>query len=79
MGVTGKGRKQEPIRQQSRSDLQRSPAFFKDLGGSFQFSVFGFRWWGTESLKLSGVPDMAKLYACQQRGQSDEFAFLNHR
>gem|GEM_PF-2500083 len=41
MGITGKGRKQEPIRQQSRSDLQRSPAFFEDLGGSFQFSDVG--------------------------------------
>jgi hypothetical protein len=66
MGVTGKGRKQKSIRQQSRSDLQWSPAFFKDLGGGFQLPVASFQWWGTESLKLSGVPDMAKLYACQQ-------------
>ncbi|MFN7583118.1 MAG: hypothetical protein ACK5UD_18970, partial [Planctomyces sp.] len=43
VGVAGERRKQEAVRQQSRSDLQRGSAFFKDFGGGVQFSVFGFR------------------------------------
>jgi hypothetical protein len=43
VGVAGERRKQEAVRQQSRSDLQRGSAFFKDFGGGVQFLVFGFQ------------------------------------
>jgi hypothetical protein len=43
VGVAGERRKQEAVRQQSRSDLQRGSAFFKDFGGGVQFLVFGVR------------------------------------